>query len=203
MVKNMCETFKRLALIMPIGWISDPDRDWAMNTRMILSAVEESFESAVAAFVNFIPLSYENFENSILRTSRYHVILNRIYIKEYVLSLDTLNKLFCVMMEDIKTPISARDLIAEYQDRFGHIRYIRDSIAHIEDRIRLLDRFGNRLPAKVVLLGALSDNKFGFTGSDGRIYSIEISESVLNDINRITQGIIDSYYWDLHGLTKR
>jgi hypothetical protein len=52
------------------------------------------------------------------------------------------------------------------------------------------------LPTMVIFLGVIVGNKFQFSGNDGKLYSIEISESTLQIAHGILQGIINGYTWE-------
>ena len=83
----------------------------------------------------------------------------------------------------------------EYKNLFGHLKHIRDSAIHIEDRGRGKTRKQKPLNTHIVLLGCFIEKRYTFTGEDGRPYEVEISESTLNKVKAIIQEAINSYSW--------
>jgi len=96
----------------------------------------------------------------------------------------------------LNPPNSVVIFISEYEAIFGHLKYIRDSVAHIEDRGRGVDKHQKRIPTNFLILGAFIERRFGFTASDGKFYEIELSESTLFSAQRILQKIISAYSWE-------
>jgi len=177
--------------------IAGDDRDLAFETAHLLSLVESQFIRAVAAYSLFKPITEESIKERIDRQlSKYQACLNSIYATSFVLSLDTIAKLLHALLKYLDPPPQARSLVEKYQDHFKHLRHIRDSILHIEDRGRGKDRHQKRIPANLLVLGVYIKNRFQYTGADGCMHSVEISETTLYSAHEIIQAIINSYKWE-------
>lgn len=188
---------KKFDLSFPGHWIAGSDRDWAFETALILSSLENEFVRAVASFAMFEPITTSNVEQfADLNQSKYEGCLNGIYATSFVLSLDAISKLLEALKKYLNPPSTVLIFISEYEAIFGHLKHIRDSIAHIEDRSRGVDKYQRRIPTNFLILGAFVERRFGFTASDGKFYGIELSESTLLSAHRILQGIINAYTWE-------
>ncbi len=66
----------------------------------------------------------------------------------------------------------------------------------MEDRGRGLTRNKTPIKTHIIVLGAFVDNRFTFTGENGRMYEIEISETPLIHAHRILQSVINAYNWE-------
>ena len=188
------DELKQFNLFFPTPWIEGTDRDWASQNKLALHNIESLFEEAIAAYWKFDPITHENVMEW-MNEPRYTRILNGIYAKAFVYALDGISKFLDRIKKNLNPPKSVEPLITEYKTHFGHLKHIRDSAAHIEDRGRGKDRNGNKLNTSVIALGCLNEKRYGFTGNDGKYYEIEISESTLHTAKDIIQKIINSYNW--------
>ena len=82
-----------------------------------------------------------------------------------------------------------------FKSKFSHIEYIRDSLSHIEERSLGLDQNKNEIKSNLLILDSYNGNKYQYTGNDGNIYDIEISEKTIEIINDILHKIINAYKW--------
>lgn len=188
------EDLKQFDLSFPSPWIEAENRDWASENQLALRNLVSLFEEAVAAYWKFDPITAENIQDRI-NESTYSRCLNSIYAKAFVYALDGINKLLSRICKNLHPPKSVETLKEEYEKHFGHLKYIRDSAIHIEDRGRGKDRNGNPLNASIIILGSFSEKRFGFTGNDGKQYEIEISDTTLLSAKNIIQKVINSYEW--------
>jgi hypothetical protein len=172
--------------------IIGPDRDWAGDTSHVLSLVEDQFLRAVVTYAMFKPVTRE----TIRQESKYVHCLNSVYATAFVYSLDSISKLLDVLKKELKPPDDVLRLIAKYSSHFGDLKHIRDSIAHIEDRGRALDKNHKPIPTTIIAMGCFNDSRFEFTGSDGKCYGIEISDPTVLSVHGILQAIINSYKWE-------
>jgi hypothetical protein len=191
------DELNRFDLHYPGHWIAGSDRDWAGDTSLILSYIDEEFVRAVSSYAMFEPVTAHNVNHFLEKSrSKYASCLNGIYATSFVISLDTIAKLLNVLRKYLAPPNAALRLILKYESTFGHLKHIRDSIAHIEDRGRGVDKNQKRILSNFLVLGAFNESCFEFTGSDGTLYGIEISEPTLMSAYEILQGIINVYYWE-------
>jgi hypothetical protein len=129
--------FSRFDLTFPGNCIAGDDRDLASETLRLLKIVKDQFFRAVVSCSLFPPISERNIGNHLdEHLSEYEACLNSIYATTLVLSLDTIVKLLHTLQRNLEPPTQVRDFVDKYQEQFGHLKYIRDSIMHIEDRGR-------------------------------------------------------------------
>lgn len=183
--------------MFPSPWIDGDNRDWAFETYNMLGLIESSFVEAVAAWSLFHPVTQETaleYLAEMHRQSRYERCLNSLYAKVFVYSLESITKLLNKLPEEVPARVNERRM--EYGKHFGHLRHIRDSAIHIEDRGRGLTKGQKPVRSPIIVLGSfLNGLQFSYTGEDGTIYGIEISENTLDHAHRILQDVINSYQW--------
>jgi hypothetical protein len=187
---------KKFDLSFPGHWIAGSDRDWAFATAQVLWFSEDEFIRAVTSYAMFEPITVNKVNQFYLRQSKYENCLNSIYANSFVFSLDEISKLLGVLKKYLGPPNNVLEFISEYESIFGHLKFIRDSIAHIEDRSRGVDKCQRNIPTNLLILGGFRERRFGFTASDGGFYEIELSESTLFSAQRILQNIINAYNWE-------
>jgi len=191
-----CSKLSKFDLVSAGHLISGEDRDRAFQAAIVLGHIKSSFIEAVAAFALFQPVTEDNFRKWYeQRQSPYERCLNSIYAKAFVLSLDAIEKLLSRLCQYLSPPPGVTSFHNEYQSHFGHLKHIRDSAIHIEDRGRGLTRKQSTLKSRVIELGNFHVNRITFTGEDGKTYTVEISEVTLNQAHRILQGVINAYEW--------
>jgi hypothetical protein len=188
------EDLKQFDLSFPSPWIEGKDRDWASDNQLALRNVISLFEEAVAAFWKFDPITAENYKDKI-NESTYSRCLNSIYARAFVYALDGINKILSSICTNLHPPKPVKPLKQEYKKRFGHLKHIRDSAIHIENRGLGKDKEGNPLNTNIIILGSFIERRFAFTGNDGKQYEIEISGSTLITAKDIIQKVIESYDW--------
>ena len=97
--------------------------------------------------------------------------------------------------EDLMFKPTRITTLLEYKNLFGHLKHIRDSAIHIEDRGRGVNRNQKPINTHIIVIGCFIERRFTFTGEDGKQYEIEISDATLNVAKEIIQKIINSYVW--------
>jgi hypothetical protein len=156
--------------------------------------VQDEFIIAVASFLKYKPITYKSERKRLSRpVSKYDSSLNTIYARSFVLSLDLINKLLKTLTNP---PESAKTAINQYNSKFGRLRHIRDSIAHIEARGRGLDKNNKKLRTHVIVLGGFGEKGYDITGADGKEYHIDITEETLLFARDSIQSVIDGYLWE-------
>lgn len=187
---------RKFDLIYPGHWIASSDRDWANDTSGILSSVDSEFVRSVTSYAMFKPIT-ANYVEQFYDLSKYESCLNGIYATSFVFSLDAISKLLNALKTYLSPPDAVLDLISEYESIFGHLKHIRDSIAHIEDRSRGVSKNKKEIPSNILVLGSFFNERcFGVTASNGNLYGVELSDSTLLSAHRILQGIINTYTWE-------
>lgn len=193
------DQLSKFDLCKPGHWVAGSDRDWAFETYYILSLIDHEFIEAVSAYAMFKPLTPENIKDYLDRKpSKYEDCLNCIYARAFVLSLDSISKLLGALELEryLNPPANVRNLILQYEKKFGHVKHIRDSISHIEDRGRAKDKYQKRIPGNILILGSFTGSRYEFTAGDGTCYGIDINESTLFSAHEIFQSIINEYTWE-------
>jgi hypothetical protein len=197
LTKMDIEKLHKFDLIKPGCWISGSNRDWAFKTKLLLSLIENEFIIAISSYAMFKPITLDNIDEFLdKQLSKYENCLNSVYSRSFVFSLDSITKLLNVLKYDFNPPKNVLNHISDYNDRFGHLKYIRDSIAHIEDRGRWMTKDKKKIPSNILVLGAFTEDRFEFTASNGKRYNIEISNKTLDSVHKILQAIINGYIWE-------
>jgi len=187
---------QKFNLTYPGHWIVGSDRDWTNNTSNMLSSVDSEFVSAVSSYAMFKPITAD-YVKQFHDKSKYERCLNSIYATSFVFSLDAISKLLNALKIYLSPPDAVLDLISEYETIFGHLKHIRDSVAHIEDRSRGFGKNKKKIPTNILSLGLfINERCFEITGSDGNLYRVELSDSTLLSAHKILQGIINTYTWE-------
>ncbi len=116
--------------------------------------------------------------------------------KAFVFSLNSIGELLRHLSLDAKSPMRVRELCQEYKKHFGHLKQIRDSAIHVEDRGRGRTRHQKPHKTHLIVLGSFIERRFIFTGENGRGYEIEISDRTLEIARGIIQEIIGACTWE-------
>jgi hypothetical protein len=193
------DDLSRFDLYFPGRWVCGDDCDWAFQVGHALGLVQGLFVEAVAAYALFQAITQDNALECIERKldeSPYERCLNNMYAKAFVFSLNSIGELFRYLSGDTRGPTCVQDLSEEYKGHFGHLKHIRDSAIHIEDRGRGRTRHQKPLRTHLVVLGCFIESRFIFTGEDGKQCEIEVSEGTLQTAREIIQKLIDAYTWE-------
>jgi hypothetical protein len=190
-------------LVFPGSWIEDEDRDRASQVNRVLHMVQSLFIEAVTSYALFSPLVPEKNRNDYierhLHESPYKRCLNSIYAKTFVFALYNIKSLLS-KLANMHPPSEVKEFVKKYNDRFGHLKHIRDSATHIEDRGLGLNRDGKQISTNLLILGSFLERRFTFSGENGMQYEIEISDQTLSAAKEIIQAIINSYTWTGFGI---
>ena len=194
------KSLKKFDLTFPGHWIEGEDLNQAFEVQHTLSLIQGLFIEAVVSYALFQPITAENVRDCIERfktggETLYERCLNGLYAKAFVFALDGIEKLFNRLVAMCNSRKEIKQLYEEYKKQFGHLKHIRDSAIHIEDRGRGKTRKQEPLDTYIILLGCFIERRYTFTGEDGRQYEIEISESTLIKAKSIIQELINSYQW--------
>lgn len=196
MIKMDCDSLKQFDLIFPGIWIKGENREQAFELRHALELIHSLFIEAVTSYALFQPITAENVHDHIDKIeSPYERCLNNVYAKTFVFALDGIEKLLNRLCANLNSPQEVTRLYADYKKHFGHLKHIRDSAIHIEDRGRGVTRKQQPLNTHIVVIGGFIEKRFTFTGENGKQYEIEISDSTLNRAKVIIQDIINAYSW--------
>ena len=132
-----------------------------------------------------------------------------IYAKSFLHALDSIGKFLTVFSKDIPTVPAVSDAKKRFDENFKTLKGVRDSVQHIEDRGRGLDKRSQPLAQKPVdngmirsargalILNNLSNNRYGCTMEDGYFGEVEVSNESLVFARDCIQVVIDAFQW--HG----
>lgn len=193
------DSLARFDLHFPGRWIGGSNRDWAFEVYRVLGLVEGLFVEAVAAYALFQPMTRETALEYIRGNKEetpYERCLNSIYAKAFVFSLHTIGKLLQGLSKDPNRPSAIEELYREYMHHFGHLKHVRDSAMHIENRGLGRDRYDQPIDTRLLVIGCFIENRYTFTGEDGKQYEMEISDRPLKIAQGIIQKIISAYAWE-------
>jgi len=130
-----------------------------------------------------------------------------IHARSYLFTMDRLERLVGVLASMPRAPQQAKHGHESLRGLMPHLRGVRNSSAHLEDRSRGLDRMGRpldlkpidnhliRAPGGVLALENLCNNRFGSTMDDGSYGEVDVSEASLRQVTEVVQEIIDAFPW--------
>jgi hypothetical protein len=186
-------------LQLPAPWIDHPDRDWAFLVHMLLDEVIRQLdeaalvltlnEKATAEEETPVPGVYDVKPPDSARRLRF------LHAKSFVYALDATGQLLRVLSGLESLPDEARSGCAKFESAFGKLRDLRNTLQHIEDRLRGLGRRGAPLPKPLIVLGAFRNGKFGATTADGAYVEVEVSRATLSAACKIIEDLLWSFGW--------
>lgn len=179
-----------LPLELPGWWIDHPDRDWAFLTQMLLDGVLDQLNEA-ALVLSLYRTAGDPTSQPPPGANR----LPHLYARCFVYALDAVGQLIRVLLRYDQLPLSARTHCERYLSEFGALRDLRNSLQHIEDRLRGLGPHRAPLPKPLVVLGAFRNNHFGGTTADGTYVEVEMSSSPLLHARAIVEDLLWSFAW--------
>jgi len=125
-----------------------------------------------------------------------------IYAHSFLDAIVKIEKTLFVMTKEDKTPNIPDDvrmklvqLKTEFDAEFPHVRDIRHSWQHIEDRMRGKGQNETNLGNTLLVLSSLFGDNLSYTISDGTVHSISISENTFRRAEYYVQNIFDSFEW--------
>lgn len=176
---------------LPGPWIDHPDRDWAFLVWMLLDEILDQLNEARIVLPLFVEKS--GFDTQ-LSGADYR--LHLVYAKSFIYAMDAATQLVRVLEKQEQLPTTANDHCKRFLSQFGELRDLRNSLQHIEDRLRGIGRDHKPIPSHLLVLGGFRNNNyFGVTASDGRYVEIEISASILLQAYSIIEDLIWCFDW--------
>lgn len=120
-----------------------------------------------------------------------------LHAASFVHALDISGKLLTVMNKDPDAPEEVGTQMTKFYSQFPELVGVRDTVEHIEDRVRGLDR--NHKPLELLgqglTLSSLRENWFGCTMSNGEYGEVHISLQSLSFLTECIQKVINSFQW--------
>lgn len=179
------------SLGLPGPWIDHPDRDWAFLVRMLLDKIIDQLSEA-----HIVLHLFKEKSELVSQSTEVDQRLRHVYAKSFVYALDTITQIVRVLEKQEQLSEVASHQCKRFLSKFGELRGLRNSLQHIEDRLRGIGRDRKSIPSNLLVLGAFRDNNYyGATTSDGRYVEIEISDSVLTEAYSIIKDLVWCFDW--------
>lgn len=130
------------------------------------------------------------------------------YAHAYVYALDSFEKILHRLAEEPNVPPGIFEPLNRFRDAFPHLKGVRDSAHHIEDRGLGRDRYGRPLNLKpiddgiihapaggVLVLSVLKGNKLQYTSAEGGVSEIGVKRDNMAVVAAIFQEVINAFRW--------
>jgi hypothetical protein len=186
-------------LEVPAPWIDGSDRDWAFLVRMILDEVARQLDEAALVLALYEAAAAEDAPPV---QGEYHAgppssarRLRFLYAKSFVYSLDVAGQLVRILAGLTPLPEEALSCCAKFQANFGALRDLRNTLQHVEDRLRGLGPHGKPVPSPLIVLGGFRNGVFGATTAEGPVVEIEVSRATLKAACTIVEDLMWSFDW--------
>lgn len=191
--------YERVLVSLPGIWIDGADRDLAFTMQRLLGMAADQFNEAVLACELFAPLNAKWLSAmlaspSTLQGARVSVLVG-MYAKAFVYCLDATRAFLSVLAGQPGVPAPTVENCRVFQDSFGFIREVRNSLQHIEERALGLGRNNQPLNVQLLGLGSFIGNRFGVTTAAGCYVDIEIGEATLQQVRAKLEKVLWSVPW--------
>ena len=186
-------------LKLPGYWIDGENRDAASNTYLFLEFAIGAFNEAVVAQRAF-ESCYSRFvrDKSAARSQRVARVddLKRlIFSKAFVFALDELRQLLDVMTKECELSEAAETMCREFLEEYEVVRRVRNSLHHVEDRVRGRGPYGRRLETPILALAVTTNRRFGATTERNCLEEIPITSEFLNEVRNRLLDLIWTFPW--------
>lgn len=130
-----------------------------------------------------------------------------LHAHSFVFALDCFRRTLQILADTPGTPHAVATVAASLRDALPHLKGVRDSAAHLEDRGRGLGKRGQpldfkpvhnslfKMPAGVLGLSNLNGSKLGYTTETGEYGEIDVSVATLSVMCDAFQEIINTFPW--------
>ncbi|WP_313626434.1 hypothetical protein [Kosakonia sp.] len=132
-----------------------------------------------------------------------------LHAKSFLGALDTIDKFLKVISEENGAPQNIKRLHIQISNEFPHLRGVRNSAQHLEDRARglgagkvpkpiNLQPINNNhvvAPQGVLMLSNILGTKLGYTMADGNYGEVDISAESMLKVTKIIQDVFNSFIW--------
>jgi len=124
--------------------------------------------------------------------------LVRLYARAFIQAADMFEKYLGVLTTMNDAPAALAPLRLRFEAHFSDLRPVRNTIQHMEDRLRGLGAGRNPRPlpnGQRLMLGNFHGNRYGTTLSDGQYGYVEISRASVDVMADVLQETLNSYRW--------
>lgn len=133
-----------------------------------------------------------------------------IYARAFLYALDAFDKFLGVLAKEAKVPEQVGNFHAQITEEFPHLRGVRNTAQHLEDRTRglgagknpkpldlkpIANSFINAPGGGVLALSCLNGSRYGSTMSDGHYGEIDVSIESMQRLQKILEGVLQSFKW--------
>lgn len=133
-----------------------------------------------------------------------------VFAKAFLYSIDGIDRTLDVIAAIAGVPDMVKKCQVRFDAAFPHLRDVRNTAHHLEDRTRSLDKrrkpiqlqsitnsFINAPGGGVLVLNALNGTKFGSTMADGHYGEVDVHPSSMQAIQGVVQELLKAFSW--HG----
>ena len=133
-----------------------------------------------------------------------------IYARAFLYALDSFDKFLNVLANEVHVPEQVKALHTHISQAFPHLRGVRNTAQHLEDRARGLGAGRNPQPLDLkpvtnglinapdggcLVLNSLNGSKYGSTMSDGHYGEVDVSVESMQQLQQIFQNVLQSFRW--------
>lgn len=134
-----------------------------------------------------------------------------LYARAFLYALDAFDKILGVLAHEPGVPSQVAEWHAQLEVHFPHLRGVRNTVQHIEDRGRGLGAGRNpkpldlkpinnnliKAPGGALVINSLNGSRYGSTMADGHYGEVDISPQSMEHLQRILVGVLELFQW--HG----
>lgn len=133
-----------------------------------------------------------------------------IYARAFLYALDAFDKFLGVLAKEPNVPEQIAAFHVQMAEAFPHLRGVRNSAQHLEDRARglgagkepkpldlkpITNNLINAPGGGVLVLNSLNGSRYGSTMSDGHYGEIDVAPEAMQNLQRILEGVLQSFKW--------
>lgn len=132
-----------------------------------------------------------------------------IYARAFLYALDGFDKFLGVLARESNIPKAIPEFHKQVSQAFPHLRGVRNTAQHLEDRARSLGAgrepkpldlkpITNKLihsPSGTLVLNCLNGSSYGSTMSDGHYGEIDVAPESMQHLKRILEGVLQAFQW--------
>ena len=133
-----------------------------------------------------------------------------IYARAFLYALDAFDKFLGVLAKEANVPEEVAKFHAQIAEEFPHLRGVRNTAQHLEDRARglgagkspqpldlkpITNSLINAPDGGVLALNCLNGSRYGSTMSDGHYGEIDVSPESMERLQKILEGVLQSFKW--------
>ena len=119
-----------------------------------------------------------------------------LHARTFIFALDSVAKALQVLVTMPDLPDEIASVKRDWDIAFPHLKGVRDTAHHHEDRARGLDRRGQPIDGSIHLDG-MYGGEYSATMNDGSLGQVEVSVASLKTATALVQRVIDAFEW--HG----